>query len=626
MKKYLFCIAALFTAAVACTYESVVPEENKMIEETEIAPESTAVPVLYASFEPNEIDTKAGFTYDGAGHYDHFWNAGDHIYVFPKNDEYDIYNCTDASSGEFTLVKDRTDGSAVDKVYAVYNSELGDNNNSINEGWLSLFNSPRRVYTTLSSEYTVAGPDKNGAYGYNNVMVAAVDDPGERLVFKSAVGWLRLQLKGTQKVKSITVTAQIEKILAGSTDDIDIENLDGTPTITHVDGDAPNYKYRTLNIEAPYAQLNTSTATDFYITLPPCTMSMGFDLTIRYADGSSQTITTTAQEYQIKRNTVLKLPVRTVGVSFTDLSYSETANCYIVQSAGNKKFNASVKGNSLESVGSPLSAKVLWESFNTHTAPEPGDIITNVTYLDGYVYFRVPFTNKGNAVIAVYDGENGTGNILWSWHIWVTDLDGLTTPLDYGSYVSGWKLMKVSLGVLESADVPLFYQWGRKDPFYRYATYNVAQYVEGTAHPTAYYYNSSSVAGAIEHPMSFYYGANNSYVWDTGTLGDRVNLWKDDSKTIYDPCPAGWKVMSGTTLATAIGNGFDGSSAGFGNWGNLTVTTTSVLQGSESHHWTSHGYTVSENLRVDFLNHGGTFGMSQEVTTSAANPVRCEKM
>ena len=24
-------------------------------------------------------------------------------------------------------------------------------------------------------------------------------------------------------------------------------------------------------------------------------------------------------------------------------------------------------------------------------------------------------------MIAAYDGANGTGNILWSWHVWVTD-------------------------------------------------------------------------------------------------------------------------------------------------------------------------------------------------------------
>ncbi len=622
MKKLLFFASALLFVAAACTNE-LIDENNQ----EQLVPESTAAPVLYASFESNEVESKAGFTYDGAGHYDHYWTAGDHIYVFNKNNEYDIYNCTDAAAGAFSLVKNRSEGSAISNVIAVYYSSLtDDNNNILGTSDFNLFTSPSLyLKAPIDWEYTVSGADKNGAYGYNNLMVAAADNTDEKLVFKSTVGWLKLQLKGTQKVKAITVHSVFDNILDyNNTATVNVSNLTDTSPLTSFD--YYDTKDRKLHIAAPYAQLNTTTATDFYITLPPCTMSKGFQLTIEYADGTSQTINTTEQGYQIKRNTVLKLPERTVGTTITNLSSSETANCYIVQSAGNKKFNASVKGNSHESVGSPLSAKVLWESFNTHTAPNPGDIVTNVTYLDGYVYFRVPFTKKGNAVIAVYDGENGTGNILWSWHIWVTDLDGLTTPLDYGSYVSGWKLMKVSLGVLESADVPLFYQWGRKDPFYRYATYNVAQYVEGTAHPTAYYYNSSSVAGAIEHPMSFYYGANNSYVWDTGTLGDRVNLWKDDSKTIYDPCPAGWKVMSGTTLATAIGNGFDGATAGFGNWGNLTVTTGSELMGSESQHWTSHGYTVSENLRVDFLNHGGTFAMGQGVTTSAGNPVRCEKM
>ncbi len=621
MKKLFFFASALLIFAASCTNELV--DVNN---EESVVPESTAAPVLYASFESNEVESKAGFTYDGAGHYDHYWTAGDHIYVFNKNNEYDIYSCSDAAAGAFSLVKDRADGSAVEKVFAVYNSELGDNNNDINEGGLSLFKSPRRVYTTFSSEYTVAGPDINGAYGYNNIMVAAADDPGDHLVFKSAVGWLKLQLKGTQKVKSITLTAQIENIIAGTTDDIDVENLDGEPTTSHVDGDSPNYNYRTLNIEAPYAQLNTSTATSFYITLPPCTMSKGFTLTIRFAEGTSQTITTTAQEYQIKRNTVLKLPERTVGYTYSNLSSAGTANCYVVQSAGYKKFNASVKGNSMESVGSPLSAKVLWESFNTHTAPSPGDLVTNVTYLDGYVFFRVPFTNKGNAVIAVYDGENGTGNILWSWHIWVTDLDGLTTPVDLTAYAPGLRLMVASLGAMEMAGVPLYYQWGRKDPFYRYATYNVAEFIEGTVHPTSSYGGSISVANSIKYPTSYYYAAP-VYYWDNDlTPAERINLWKEDTKTIYDPCPYGWKVMNASDFKTAVTNGLNSGLFNFGAWGSLLSFTTGEMMGGTSAHWTSNAYLDGENFRVDYINHNGdNYGAAQDVFTSCAYPVRCQK-
>ena len=48
--------------------------------------------------------------------------------------------------------------------------------------------------------------------------------------------------------------------------------------------------------------------------------------------------------------------------------------------------------------------------------PNVGDLVRNVGYKDGYVYFSTP-TNfaSGNASIAVLDTS---GTILWSWHIW----------------------------------------------------------------------------------------------------------------------------------------------------------------------------------------------------------------
>ena len=54
--------------------------------------------------------------------------------------------------------------------------------------------------------------------------------------------------------------------------------------------------------------------------------------------------------------------------STMNLSYFESANCYIVSEAGKYKFRT-VKGNSNESVGSVSSCEVLWESFGTATTP-----------------------------------------------------------------------------------------------------------------------------------------------------------------------------------------------------------------------------------------------------------------
>lgn len=622
MKKY-FALALMLLAA-SCANEAL----NQNVEEP-VVPESAAAPVLYASFESNDVDTKTGFTYDGAGHYDHYWNAGDHIYVFPKEDRYDIYNCTDATNGTFALLKDRT-GSAtsIDKIYAIYSSELIDDGNAIDDGYANMWTAtPPYIATPISWNYTVDGPDKNGAYGYNNIMVAAIDDPGEKLVFKSTVGWLRLQLKGTQKVKSIMITSLVGYIFPISMSEVYVTNMAGTPAFDYEEG--LNGNQRKLSISAPYAQLNTVTATDFYITLPPCTMSHGFQLTIEYADGTSQTINTSDQEYVIKRNVVTKLPERTVGTTIANLSASGTANCYIVQSSGNKKINASVKGNSLESVGTPVRAGVLWESFNTNTAPSVGALVMNVTYLDGDVYFRVPSdpsTTQGNAVIAVYDSSD---NILWSWHIWITGYSGLTTPIDLSSFVSGFKVMPLSLGVLESAGTPLYYQWGRKDPFYRYATFNLPpeNVVEGTVHPTPNYSGYASVATAINHPTTFYYGASNSSNWDTNTNSDRIDLWRDDTKTIYDPCPYGWKVMSGSNISSAIDNGLAIGTLNFGSWGSLAVAPAGSIMAAESYHWTSHGWLNSGNLRLDYMNHqGALYQVGTQVSTSGAFPVRCEKM
>lgn len=620
MKKLIFFAIASMFAIASCTNEAI----DEVAEEP-IVPESTAAPVLYASFESNEVESKAGFTYDGAGHYDHYWNAGDHIYVFNKNNDYDIYNCTDASAGVFSLVKDRTDGSAVSKVFAVYYSTLTDNGNKIDDpGSLNLYTYPSlRMGASIDWQYTVAGADKNGAYGYNNLMVASADNTDEKLVFKSAFGWLKLQLKGTQKVKSITVHSIFDNIMDTNNEStVYVDNLTGTPETGF---DYYDTKDRKLNIAAPYAQLNTVTATDFYITLPPCTMSKGFKVIIDFADGTSNEISTSTKSYEIKRNIVTKLPEITVGTTISNLSSSGTANTYIVQSAGNKKFDATVKGSSSESVGTPVRAAVLWESFNTSTTPSVGDLVTNVTYSDGYVYFRVPFTNKGNALIAVYDSSD---NILWSWLIWITDYENLSTPIDFSSYSPGLRIMRADVGQTVDGGEPLYFQWGRKDPFFRYATYNLgAGYViKGTTNPTCYYSNYTTIAESIKHPTTFYYAASNVYKWVSATDADRVNHWKSADKTMYDPCPPGWVIMSGDAFETAISNGVTAGLAGIGTMGSLISTTGSELMAAGSTHWTGSAYLNMESFRVKILNHdGGAFTIGDQTYTSPGMPVRCQK-
>ncbi|MBQ7518151.1 MAG: hypothetical protein IJU13_06990, partial [Bacteroidales bacterium] len=121
-----------------------------------------------------------------------------------------------------------------------------------------------------------------------------------------------------------------------------------------------------------------------------------------------------------------------------------TANCYVVSQARTYSI-PTVKGNSAESVGSVASAEVLWESFGTDETPTVGDIIEQVQYeaTTGKIVFSTPVTLKnGNAVIAAKDAS---GEILWSWHIWVCkDYDPEATAQEY--YNNAGTMMDRNLG------------------------------------------------------------------------------------------------------------------------------------------------------------------------------------
>lgn len=239
----------------------------------------------------------------------------------------------------------------------------------------------------------------------------------------------------------------------------------------------------------------------------------------------------------------------------TNLSLSGTANCYIVSSAGRYKFKI-VKGNSTESVGSVVYSEVLWESFGTDETPAVGDLVSNVSYNDGYIEFDAT-GRKGNAVIAAKDAE---GEILWSWHIWLTDM-----PEEQVYFNNAGTMMDRNLGATSATPgdvraLGLLYQWGRKDPFL--GASNIDS--ENVAHSTLSWpnaVNSTSTIGTIEytvaHPTIFIIGNNNNYDWYYSG-----NSYTDDTrwgeyKTMYDPCPVGWSIPHGnlsgvwsTALAT----------------------------------------------------------------------------
>ena len=228
-----------------------------------------------------------------------------------------------------------------------------------------------------------------------------------------------------------------------------------------------------------------------------------------------------------------------------DLSSEGTANCYIVSASGINRFPA-VKGNSNTSVGRVASVEVLWESFGTSTAPNVGDLIKSTFYSDGYVLFETASSfREGNAVIAAKDAS---GTILWSWHIWLTDEPEKCVYANNAGTMMDRNLGATSATPGDVGALGLLYQWGRKDPFLGSSSISSSVEAKSTiTWPSAVSSSSSrgTIAYAITHPTTFITGNYNNDDWYYSVDSSTDNTRWQSTKTIYDPCPAGWRVPDG---------------------------------------------------------------------------------
>lgn len=249
--------------------------------------------------------------------------------------------------------------------------------------------------------------------------------------------------------------------------------------------------------------------------------------------------------------------------STENLSEGGTANSYIVSRPGTYKFNASVQGGSSESVGTPVRAAVLWESYGTDTYNVYQPVIegNSVSYESGFVTFSIPNPmQNGNALIAVYDAN---GTILWSWHIWAcAGFDPDATSHVYAN--NAGTVMDRNLGATSATPgevqaLGLLYQWGRKDPFLGPCAIKGSA-VEAASSASWPGTRSVAVTAAesVKNPMLLYTPTSSPYNWNSER---NDNLWASN-KTKYDPCPAGWRVPDGGNepvglWATAIWGGSD---------------------------------------------------------------------
>jgi len=291
---------------------------------------------------------------------------------------------------------------------------------------------------------------------------------------------------------------------------------------------------------------------DYYVMLVPGTFNKGFSMT--FYGANNQKLYTRSCEVKLSFTLGRFAYITEVDVdgklaairSGVDLASPKPANCYVVSEAGTYRFPM-VRGNSTSDELKDVSAvTVLWETDNTADNQTVGSVIKDVTFNKGYVYFDTPSTLKsGNALIAALSGTGDNTKVLWSWHIWVCK--------DYNPQASaktlfgkGKKILDRNIGALSAVpNDPLsngfFYQWGRKDPFAGSAKSYLAsggQFFKLTAARTTVASESVSATEdyAIEHPTTFITASDGNW------LRKNVKTLWGTSKTIYDPCPPGWKV------------------------------------------------------------------------------------
>ncbi len=301
-----------------------------------------------------------------------------------------------------------------------------------------------------------------------------------------------------------------------------------------------------------------------------------------------------------------KLDNRITVVENAPTVIATASNCFIVPIGSKLQFDATKRGNGTAyNAGTELAGTIPVASINKVELlwqDEPS-LIVNVNGADKTKVIvetnsAAQATQGGNALVVARDVSN---NILWSWHIWVTNyLATGTIPTTttantsypvadgqvhtYGTNFIAKNPDKVimdrNLGATKAYYTPVpagespeeaaksfgfFYQWGRKDPFPRwdgngnsdagakakqlYDADNKPINMTAVAVDAAQGGNANTLGYSIANPLNFIYNASANYDWYVKTNGTQNNLlWGDAAeKTIFDPCPAGWRIAPNGT-------------------------------------------------------------------------------
>lgn len=377
----------------------------------------------------------------------------------------------------------------------------------------------------------------------NGSMAMVAVSENNNITFCNVLGGMKLQLKGTQKVKSITLQGKNNEKLSGAA--VVTAYTDGTkPAITMTSGAS---KSVTLNC-GEGIQLNESNTTEFIISLPPVLFNKGFDVTIADTEGKTYVVET-EKANTILRSSLLVMPGVKLGDKPSDNEYGDDDELivpvsYVELNRTTIKLYERCTAQLTATVGprDATNKTVVWSSNDATVATvDQNGVVTAIlagkaiiSAAAGGITSTCSIEVSPIAIAIVdyideYGINHGKGTAIGK-AVWA--------PVNCGYHSTGFLYGKL-------------YQWGRKygqgysGNLFDEECNKIGEYSDSIL-TTIEEGDISVVTGNHKNNANVFYTCSSKYGNDWVDPRDD-KLWNNGSetypiKTDSDPCPEGWRV------------------------------------------------------------------------------------
>ncbi|MBO4416912.1 MAG: Ig-like domain-containing protein [Bacteroidales bacterium] len=341
-------------------------------EEVEFAPDGKVFTATMEAIVDDAGDVATKTSIDANGNV--LWKRGDQVSIFAGTIINGQYQVTDDSDGKTAAALNRVHPDFIS------GSEIGNNVAMYPYYPSASIEKMGSAYLIKNIVLPAAQTYANGSFGNGAFPMTAVTSSTRdiNLKFKNVLGGLKLQLKGTATISSISMTGNNNEKICGAASVI-VSNS-AAPAITLTDATAT-----TVTLDCgDGVELNANTATAFIIALPPSKMTNGFTVTVTDSEGRVMEIQTTKSQ-SIARSNILSMPTvifkgQYVGPQYIDLGLP----------SGLKWATCNVGANAPEEPGDYFA----WGETEPHYSSQ--NPFTWIDNKEGYEWTKYEFRTSGD--------------------------------------------------------------------------------------------------------------------------------------------------------------------------------------------------------------------------------------